>query len=61
MPSASPKAAKMFHATMHVTRLEEWCVEAANAEEAKRLLERGEGHRCNLGDCVHLEVTEVAN
>ena len=45
---------KTFHATMLVTRAEEWCVEAENAEEARRLLAGGEGHRCHLGDCVQL-------
>src|SRR6478752_4248185 len=29
---------KMFHATMLVTRTEEWCVEAETAEEARQLL-----------------------
>ena len=29
-----------FHATMLVTRAEEWCVDAASPEEAKALLER---------------------
>jgi hypothetical protein len=35
---------KMFHATMHVTRAEEWCVEAESAEEARELLGAGQGH-----------------
>ena len=46
---------KMFHATMHVTRAEEWCVEAETAEEARELLGAG-GHRCHLGECLHAEV-----
>ena len=37
---------QLFHATMLVTRTEEWCVEAASAEEAKARLRQGEGHRC---------------
>ena len=47
---------KTFHATMLVTRAEEWCVEAETVEEARRLLARGDGHRCHLGDCVQLEL-----
>jgi hypothetical protein len=50
---------KMFHATMQVTRLEEWCVEAETAEEARELLGSGQGHRCHLGDCVHVEVEQL--
>jgi hypothetical protein len=38
---------KMFHATVLVTRAEEWCVEAETAEEARELLSQGEGHRCS--------------
>jgi hypothetical protein len=41
---------------MLVTRLEEWCVEAQSAEEARALLASGEGHRCHLGDCLHVEL-----
>jgi len=50
---------KMFHATMHVTRVEEWCVEAETAEEASELLAAGAGHRCHIGDCLNLEVERV--
>jgi hypothetical protein len=35
---------KMFYATVHVTRVEEWCVEAESAEEARELLASGSGH-----------------
>ena len=28
-------ALKTFHATVHVTRMEQWCVEAETAEEAR--------------------------
>ena len=52
-------AQKTFHATMLVTRAEEWCVEAESAEEARALLAAGQGHRCHLGDCLHAEVTTV--
>jgi hypothetical protein len=50
---------KMFHATMQVTRAEEWCVEAVSAEEARELLAAGQGHRCHLGECLHAEVANV--
>ena len=45
-----------YHATMLVTREEEWCVQAPTAEEARALLEAGEGHRCSPGEifCVEL-------
>jgi hypothetical protein len=50
---------KMFHATVLVTRAEEWCVEAETAEEARELLEAGEGHRCHIGDCLSLQVEGI--
>jgi hypothetical protein len=34
---------KTFHATMLVTRAEEWCVEAESPEEARELLAAGRG------------------
>ena len=52
-------APKMFHATVLVTRAEEWCVEAETAEEARELLAQGEGHRCHLGDRLHAEVQQL--
>jgi hypothetical protein len=50
---------KTFYASVLVTRAEEWCVEAETAEEARELLASGWGHRCQLGDCVHIEVEAV--
>lgn len=47
---------KTFHATMLVTRAEQWWVEAATAEEAQALLASGEGHHCSLGERVHVEL-----
>jgi hypothetical protein len=47
---------KVFHATVHVTRVEEWCVEAETAEEANALIASGQGFRCHIGDCLHTEV-----
>jgi hypothetical protein len=50
---------KMFHATMVVTRVEEWCVEAESAEEARELLAAGIGHKCHVGDRLNHEVQEL--
>ena len=50
---------KTYHATMLVTRAEEWCVEADSPEEARELLAAGLGHRCHLGERVQFEVDRV--
>ncbi len=50
---------KMFQASMLVTRLEEWCVEASSADEARELLASGNGHRCQIGDCLQVEVERL--
>jgi hypothetical protein len=50
---------KTYHATVHVTRVEEWCVEAESEEEARELLAAGEGYRMGLGACVNVEVERV--
>ena len=50
---------KTFHATMVVTRIEEWCVEAESPEEARVLLALGEGHRCHIGDRIHAELQNM--
>jgi hypothetical protein len=52
-------ALNMFHATVLVTRAEEWCVEAETAEEARELLAQGHGHRCHLGEGLHAEVHQL--
>ena len=60
MPRARARPRKkFFHAMVHVTRLEEWCVEATSPEEARMLLESGAGHRCHLGELVHFEVNRM--
>jgi hypothetical protein len=59
-PAPAPASApEMFHATMLVTRAEEWCVEAGSAQEARELLAAGQGHRCHIGDRVQFEVERV--
>jgi NAD(P)-dependent dehydrogenase (short-subunit alcohol dehydrogenase family) len=57
--SLAKRKRKLFYATVQVTRVEDWCVEAESAEEARALLVKGEGERFRLGDCVHLEVHDV--
>jgi hypothetical protein len=50
---------RLFHARMVVTRIEEWCVEAASAEEARALLAAGAGHRCAPGESVQVELEQL--
>ena len=50
---------KTFHATVHVTRVEEWFVEAESEEEARALLRAGEGHRCQVGECINVDIARV--
>lgn len=52
---------KTFYATMHVTRVEEWCVEAESVEEAQEFLNSGHGERSNTGECIHWEVASIEN
>jgi hypothetical protein len=47
---------RIFHATVLVTRVEEWWVEAETAEEARELLTSGRGHHHGLGECVGVEI-----
>lgn len=58
MAKTRPKL-KTFHATMHVVRTEEWCVEAETAEEARLLLATGQGHRCSVGECLSADLQEL--
>jgi hypothetical protein len=56
MPAtAKNRKRRLFHASMQVMRLEEWCVEAGSAEEAQALLASGAGHRCTRGEKLHVE------
>jgi hypothetical protein len=52
-------ALKTFHATVQVTRTEQWCVEAYSAEHARELLASGAGYRCEIGECINIEVEGV--
>jgi hypothetical protein len=59
-PASEPEPqVKTYHATMLVTRAEEWCVEAGSAEEARELLAQGLGHRCHLGERLQFEVDGI--
>ncbi len=57
-PAAKPRL-KAFHASVQVTRVEEWFVEAETAEEARQLLESGRGQRCQIGECLHFEIDKL--
>jgi hypothetical protein len=60
MPATKTKSkTRLFHAKMLVTRLEEWCVEAETADEARTLLAAGAGHRCTPGDSVQVELDRM--
>jgi hypothetical protein len=59
MGRTAKRKLRTFHATMVVTRAEEWCVEAETADEARALLAAGQGYRCQIGDRLHLEVEKV--
>jgi hypothetical protein len=52
-------AALRFYATMHVTRVEEWSIEAESAVEAQELLNSGHGERAHFGECIHCEVASI--
>ena len=39
--------------------MEEWCVDAETLEEAKALLAAGHGHRCHLGDRLHVDLEKI--
>jgi hypothetical protein len=57
--AATEKKTKTFHATVQVTRLEEWRVEAETVEEARAMFLSGSGHRCGPGECIHLELDQL--
>ena len=50
---------RTFHALVQVTRIEEWSVEAGSTEEARELLQNGDGHRSHVGECVHFEIDKL--
>jgi hypothetical protein len=56
IPQPEPK---IFHATVLVTRAEQWWVEAESADQARMLLASGQGHHVALGERVHVELEEL--
>jgi hypothetical protein len=58
---ATKSQRKLFYATMQVTRVEEWFVEAENMDEARALLESGGGQRAQVGQCVHFEIDKLSD
>jgi hypothetical protein len=56
LPARRPK---VFHASVLVTRLEEWFVEADSAEEARALFAAGEGHRAAQGERFNIEIERL--
>jgi hypothetical protein len=44
---------------MLVTRLEEWCVEAETAEQARALFAAGAGHRFTPGESIQVEIDSL--
>jgi len=59
--SAAKRKTKTFHATIRATRIEEWFVEAETAEQARKLLEGGAGHRSQSGECIDLEIDKLSD
>lgn len=51
---------KTYYASVQVTRIEDWCVEAESAEQARTLLASGQGERCRVGDCIFVEVDDLS-
>jgi hypothetical protein len=50
---------KIFHATVLVTRVEQWWVEAETADQARELLAAGQGHHDAVGERVHVEFEAI--
>jgi hypothetical protein len=57
LPKKKPRT---FYASVHVTRVEDWCVEAETEEEARALLASGQGERLRVGDFVYCDVADLS-
>jgi len=57
-PALTPRR-KTFHATLLVTRVEHWWIEADTADEARALFAAGEGHHDAFGERVHVELDAI--
>ena len=55
---SAKKKLMTFYATMQVTRLQQWSIEAESPAEAETLLVGGTGHRCTPGECLHVELQD---
>src|SRR5258708_21135943 len=55
----NPPKLKTFHATVHVTRIEGWDVEAESPEQARDLLAAAAGCRCQIGHSLNLEIERL--
>jgi hypothetical protein len=55
--AAHKKKVKLFHASMLVTASRSGASRQSRLRKrARALLASGNGHRCHLGDCLHVEV-----
>jgi len=59
--SATRTRRKVYHATVQVTRIEEWFVEAETEEEARQLFESGDASGSQIGECVHFEIGKLTD
>ena len=59
MPARNASKRDTYHARVLVTRMEDWCVDAGSADEARALLQAGEGHRCSSGELIWIELNEL--
>jgi hypothetical protein len=59
MAAKAKQKLRTYHATMVVTRAEEWCVDAGSPEEAMALLAAGQGHRCHLGEVLDIDLERM--
>jgi hypothetical protein len=50
---------RTYHATVIVTRAEEWCVDASSPDEAQELLLSGYGNRFHMGDVLQVEFARM--
>jgi hypothetical protein len=50
---------KTYHAVVHVTRIEEWIVDATSSKEAESLLLQGRGHQLGSGECVDVRLERM--
>lgn len=59
MATRTKQKLRTYHATMIVTRAEEWYVDAASPQEAMALLASGQGHRSHVGEILDFELDRL--